>query len=125
MHDNLWVLIYVGALLIGVISSIMKRVRRSRTFEPPQMQRAAVQRTFRPAVMPPSLIAQQAAVPAAARITEMVAPELPAPQAYGALSADEPEARRPRWNVLFENRNSIVRAVIASEVLGRPLGLRD
>jgi hypothetical protein len=34
-------------------------------------------------------------------------------------------AETPRKPPLFENRSAVVRAVIASEVLGKPLALRD
>jgi hypothetical protein len=58
-----------------------------------------------------------------------VAARQPAPtalQGIGAAIVPELHAiEMPRRPPLFENRSAVVRAVIASEVLGKPLALRD
>lgn len=148
-------IVWVILVVIGVISSIVSNARRMRqsqsqsqspaTRQTPQQPalRQSPQATFR---RPPEVvvgsIAQQAAQPMRqampqpvvatrapavqqAAVTRRPAPHSVEAHAVGA-SFPQPSHAVSRHDVLgLRHRKSLVRAVIAAEVLGTPLALRD
>jgi hypothetical protein len=136
-------LLWVVLVIVGVVSSIVKTARKA---QPPQSGPGPVpgprfQTLPPPAQRPPQPAAQrmpqprQVQQPSRPRILPSVdvtigqAPPLLMPTEIPVAVPEHAEPRpsagsRPlRW--LFEDRRAMARAVIAAEVLGKPLALRD
>ena len=127
MHD-VGTFVWVVLVVIGVISSIVSNARRRVSVSPalaaqPQPVRAGVVSAQATAVRP---VPVSAPVPApAVQATQVRRPPPPrvAPQPELGLEAFQAARRRaPRF---FAGRGTLVRAVIAAELLGKPLALRD
>ena len=134
------VLVWVVFIVIGVVANIASAARKqsqanagkapSRAAPPPQpvqMQQAGQ--------TPAQVLAQRwaanwpAAAPAPRPQTPQAAPvrqATPVRKPAPAAQAVRPhETARPRRRGLFADKPSVVRAVIAAEVLGKPRALRD
>jgi hypothetical protein len=131
-------LVWVVLVIIGVVSSIVQSSRRSAAQRSVQRPQAVVRQ------MP---VAQNAPVrqqpqpqfamreELASIISQMAAQSQPVQQPRPPPPPPIAPAPRPaaapvptpvaRTRKLFGDRTSLVRAVIASEVLGKPLALRD
>ncbi|MEO6834511.1 MAG: hypothetical protein ABI231_01200 [Candidatus Tumulicola sp.] len=138
----LWVLI----VIVGVVSSIVSNARKQAATAqppqklPPQPSRPQPPQPSRP--QPPRAVtfgapaaapvpAPAATAPAAPLKARRVAPQ---PKPAPATAPDRAEffpahetahPGRPPRGRLFRDRRSLVRAVIAAEVLGKPHALRD
>jgi hypothetical protein len=140
MHD-IGGLVWIVLVIVGVISTIVRSSRRSvaqrslSTYQsPPQPQGPAPPRpadfarselvTELENIIRQSQVAAQPAPPPTAPKPPPVAAPAPAPPPRPARVPTA--APRPlRAQKLFADRRSLVRAVIASEVLGKPLALRN
>jgi len=115
----LWVVI----VIVGVVSSIVSNARKQMARPTPQQRQQPVLR-LQPQSAPQAATARPAAQP-----RPTLARRPPAqPAALGAdiFPAHERPQPRPRQLAsLFGDRRSLVRAVIAAEVLGKPLAMRD
>ena len=127
MHD-VGTFVWVVLVVIGVVSSIVSNARRRGSVSPirdAQPQAIRIGRVSgQPAVGRPVANAAPVSAPAAP-VTKVRRPSPPrvAPQSEQGLEAFHPVHRRaPR---LFGGRGALARAVIAAEVLGKPLALRD
>jgi hypothetical protein len=135
MHD-IGGLIWIVLVIIGVVTSISRSARRSvaqRTVTTyhtvPAPQRLAPAAEVRPEVVAEleNIIRQSQATPRpapapAAPPKPPPAANLPPPPVRTMVSVP---ARPSRAEKLFGDRSSVVRAVIAAEVLGKPLALRN
>ena len=127
MHD-VGTFVWVVLVVIGVISSIVSNARRRVSVSP---ARAAQPQAVRPGAVSAQPVAARpapaaAAIPApAVQVTRVPRPPPPrvAPQPELGLEAFSAARRRPP--AFFAGRGTLVRAVIASELLGKPLALRD
>jgi hypothetical protein len=118
------ILIWVALLIVGVVGSMVRQIRGRTSQQPrrvPDQPRPAqpahwAQRTPAPVVPPPAQPRPPRPPP---RPTPAPAERL---SRHEASAHPEPQAgRKP----LFAGKNEIVRAVIASEVLGKPRALND
>lgn len=143
MRDT-FLLLWVGFLVVGVIGSIVSGIRKQAQRAQPVQQPPGRPSTksilsgvegLRPGI-PPQWQPPQGQLPQwVQQLTAQIAPR-PAPTAPRPVvpkapppapivePPHEPAPRRhsPR---LFRDRKAIVQAVIAAEVLGKPLALRD
>jgi hypothetical protein len=118
-------IVWVILVVVGVISSIVSNARKQAATRAPQTAARPAphlpqvqQRLSRPTQ--PAVVVASSPVPAPrpqARSVQRSAPEAPAPLEH---RAQERRSRR-----FFGDRSSIVRGVVAAEILGRPLALRD
>jgi hypothetical protein len=133
MHD-IGGLIWIVVVLFAVISSIVKSARRARAVPATSVRSAQPPAQSRPQLA--SLIAQfaqeaqtHAAPPATVQAPPPARPKpvasVPSPVVTAAPVALHVEAPRPRVTGLFADRGALVRGIIAAEVLGKPLALRD
>jgi hypothetical protein len=118
------ILIWVALLIVGVVGSMVRQIRARAPARPNR-----VPEPVRPPPPPPW--AQQMTItvaPPAAQPRVPKPPPRPAPAPVERVSQHEvghssgPEQRR---RPLFGGKNEIVRAVIASEVLGKPRAFDD
>jgi hypothetical protein len=135
MRDT-FLLLWVGFLVVGVIGSIVSSIRKQTqqgqaARKPPR--RIPTQWQAPAAQMPPAQMTewvQRVTAPIAPPQPPRAAPRAvvpkPAPPAQALeLPHDFPAARHPARPHLFRDRKTIVQAVIAAEVLGKPRALRD
>jgi hypothetical protein len=132
-------LIWIVLVIVGVITSIVQSSRRSVSQRTVQGYRVLVQQPQRvaspaqaPAEIRPELIAQleniiRQSQPAARPAPPPSPPKPPpaTPVAQPVRAAASAPLRPARTQALFGDRSSLVRAVIAAEVLGKPLALRN
>jgi hypothetical protein len=144
MHD-FGVLIWILLLIIGMVSSIRRSAQRQRPgppqalrpMAPPQMPPQAV-RPLPPLPTPsqPVRMPQPVRIPRAAAPPPLAQPAQPAPApvpppivAAPPLAPHQPAhvARSGSGAIrgMFEGSATLVRAIVASEVLGPPLALRE
>jgi hypothetical protein len=130
MHD-FGVLIWILLLIIGMVSSIRRSAQRQRP-GPPQ--------ALRP-MPPPQMPPQAARMPQPVRIPQAAAPPLlqpaqpaPAPVPPPIVAAPPLAPHQPAHVArigsgairgMFGGSATLVRAIVASEVLGPPLALRE
>ena len=131
-------------LLLWIVATVVKQAKRSAQTAPPV--RPAAPRRAAPAAAgsqgvhaqfaqnaTPVGVPRQAAAPAAAAPPPVPAPRIAAPPVQPAslaplLDLPHPVMLRPkasRFHQLFNHRSALVRAVVASEVIGKPRALRD
>lgn len=135
---DIGILIWVAFLIIGVIGSIVSSLRKQIAKQqamaqparrrPPQWQAPPgqlpqwVQQIAAQVAPPPQKRVILSATPSDARgSSRRAAPPPPAPLEH----PHEPPPAPRRSRRLFRDRNAIVQAVIAAEVLGKPRALRD
>jgi hypothetical protein len=136
-------LLWVVLVIVGVVSSIVKTARKAQppqsgpgpvpgprfqTLPPPAQRPPQPQPPPRQVQQPPRPAARPRILPSI-DVTIGQAPPLLMPAEIPVVAPEHAEPRpsagsRPlRW--LFEDRRAMARAVIAAEVLGKPLALRD
>ncbi|HKE36011.1 MAG TPA: hypothetical protein VKB39_01175 [Candidatus Baltobacteraceae bacterium] len=132
-------LVWIVFVLIAVVSSIARSARKARTTQAPPRSGQTIAQPVRTVPKPPpqmgqqlaSLMAQfaqeaqrQAAPPPPAPPPPPkpvpAAPVPPAPAPQGVVPPPQPRMRR-----FLADRSDLVRGIIAAEVLGKPLALRD
>ncbi len=137
-------LVWVLLVIIGVVSSIVQSSRRSaaqRRVQPPQTAARQMPVAQRPPIRPqPQFDMREELASIMAQMAAQSQPVQPPPKpppppvAPTPVAAPPPPPIRPvpavhspvaRTEKLFGQRSSLVRAVIAAEVLGKPLALRD
>jgi predicted lipid-binding transport protein (Tim44 family) len=121
---DIGILVWVALLIVGVVGSMVSRIRGLRQMQSQRVQ--APQRTQPPPPARPQPFVVRAPQPAApvagpAPVRRPApAPQQVAPETVGAAPAARKTPRR-----LFSDRGDLVRAVIASEVLGKPRAFDD
>ncbi|HEY5424957.1 MAG TPA: hypothetical protein VIJ77_00250 [Candidatus Tumulicola sp.] len=135
MHD-IGLILWVVIVVVGVVSSIVSNARKGAVRAPArpqpqaapqrQAQRAAVVFGAPPAPAPVRAVSPPAAAPLPKRRPPAVR-QTPVPEPAGdPFAAHDPAARKRSSPARqFAGRRSLVRAVVAAEVLGKPLALRD
>jgi hypothetical protein len=115
------VLVWVAFIVIGVIANIASTARKQAAQKAPQPQALR-----RPAAVPVAR-APVTAPPRVAAVAQPAPVRRPQPAAAPVVQRPAPlhEAMQLRRRPLFADRPSLVRAVIAAEVLGKPRALRD
>jgi len=115
--------VWVVLLFVGVIGSMVSRVRSARQQSPPAPAPRRVSRTIVRIPAPPPPV-QSPPPPRQAPPPPVAAPPTRRAQAPNVVDrvVQAPAARR---RPLFADRRDLVRAVIAAEVLGKPRALRD
>lgn len=123
-------IVWVILVVVGVVSSIVSNARRqARGISRPAAPRSGAPAARLPAAnagpapaaaAPPKPAPASTAPPRAARVTRREPPPEP-------LDVLHPRVRKPMpaWHPFFGDRRAMVRAVVAAEVLGKPLALRD
>ncbi|MDE2481342.1 MAG: hypothetical protein KGN02_04035 [bacterium] len=132
MHFDLGTLIWVGIVLFGVVSSMVKNARgTARPVPRASMQHAPLAATAfaqMPGPEQPQVVAP--VVVPAAPVTPLVRRAVVIPPAAPPLLA--PEAAQQTtvhgtapWRGMFGRRADLVRAVVAAQVLGPPIALQE
>lgn len=135
MRDT-FLLLWVGFLVVGVIGSIVSGIRKQAqraqpVQQPPRRPATSLRVGSPPQWQPPpgqlpqwvqQLTAQIAPRPAPAAPRPVVPKAPPPPPIIEPPHEPAPRRHGPR---LFRDRKAIVQAVIAAEILGKPLALRD
>lgn len=140
------ILVWVGLLIIGVVSSVVSSLRRQTQSLPQRAAGAPQPQPSSPVPQPPpewlgQVVAQ---MPPGARVVRVVRPPkagapAPAPPPSPAASAlrervtdnasaglgQTPGHEATKGRRFFGGRSGLVRAVIAAEVLGKPRALSD
>ncbi len=106
-------LVWVVLIIIGVVSSMISTIRKQAQAQGPP-GRPQPQRT------PPR--PQSRVAPPSPAVTQPAPPPPRAQPRPPVHAVEEPRAKR---KPLFAGKGSLVRAVIAAEVLGKPRGLGD
>jgi hypothetical protein len=128
VHD-VGTFVWVVLVVIGVISSIVSNARRRVSVSPAHAVQPQAVRTS--AVSAQAMAARpvpvSAPVPAPAVQTTQIRRPPPPPRvaAQPELGLEAFQAARRRAPRFFAGRGTLVRAVIAAELLGKPLALRD
>jgi hypothetical protein len=121
---DLGILIWIALLIFGVVGS-MRRQIRARAPAPPRPVPEPVR------TPPPSQWTQRISAPVAPPPAQPRVPRPPPRPAAAPVErashqeANQPSGHEPRRRRLFADKNEIVRAVIASEVLGKPRAFND
>lgn len=110
--------LWVVLLVVGVVGSMVSSIRRQRGTAAPPPRPSPVR--IPQSVMPP----QAVRVPPAAAAPPPRSSAAPARAAASATADLPPHKPAATWR-RFGDRNDLVRAVIAAEVLGKPRALRD
>jgi len=115
-------IVWVLLVVVGVVSSIVSNARKQNR----GMSRPAPPVVRHPLAPPPPPQPQSPAPPAAMAASRVARgrPE-PSPRQPEQLRTPPQAAKRPLHRLFGGDRASVVRAVIAAEVLGKPVGLRD
>jgi hypothetical protein len=124
-------IVWVILVVVGVISSIVSNARKQAAgARPPQAPRQPPPQMPRPQVPRPSEQRPSPASQPAVSVASAPAPSRPKarpvrppPPEVPAFPETHPQVHRRRR--LLGDRASIVRGVIAAEILGKPLALRD
>ena len=139
MRDT-FLLLWVGFLVVGVIGSIVSGIRKQAQRAQAQGLTPSASAAKAPARIPPQWQPPPAGMPDwVQRVVAQVAPPpkpparpppAPKPAAPPQPVVEHHEFASPRAESrgvarLFRDRKTIVQAVIAAEVLGKPLALRD
>jgi hypothetical protein len=129
-------IVWVLVVVVGVISSIVSNARKqmaaskgaprppARGVPSPAGQRTAAPVSVVPAAAAPAAVRQPSPSRAAPARRQPAPAPVPAP-ADLLFAHERPQPPARRLASMFGDRRSLVRAVIAAEVLGKPLALRD
>jgi hypothetical protein len=123
---DIGILVWFVLLFVGVIGSMVSRIRSQRRMEtqPKQTPQRLQPRRAQPQPVPTMQPPLQSPKPAALRSPSGPPSSPPAQGAPDTVLGVAP-ARRNAVRRLFGDRRDLVRAVIAAEVLGKPRGLGD
>lgn len=121
-------LVWIVFVLFAVVSSIVKSARRSRGVPAPARSTQLIAQFHQQAqvVTPPQPVAQPQPVAPPQPAAQPIPPppqivRTPQPPAPRVVAPAQPQ-QRPGF---FAGRGALVRGIVAAEVLGKPLALRD
>ena len=136
MHD-IGTLIWVIVVVAAMISGIKKNVQRARETTGPAQPRRPAPPLLRASVSVPAAMSASVGIPPAAPPATLIAPPVapppirpaaprpaPVPDLFHAVGIQKPRSSGLLGGI-FEDKRSVLRAVVAAEILGKPKALQE